>query len=189
MIHDDGFALDVDGILCNFIEGVTRRIFQRAGHSYQHDEVVTWDVFESFPKHQHLEKEIFDELRGPGGCSTLLPYPDARAGVDELRKYVPVFFVTAPIGESDTWMGERAKWLRHLFDAHDDDIYHARKKHRIHARMFMDDKGAHIRDWHAWHPDGHAFLWNQKYNQDDTAGVRVYGWSDVITRVREIVQR
>jgi hypothetical protein len=71
--------LDCDGILANFIGACLNLLEEELGvQPYSHDDIQTWDLFDSLPKHRHLRHAIYNELKKPLGCLNIPVYPGAQ---------------------------------------------------------------------------------------------------------------
>jgi hypothetical protein len=98
-----------------------------------------WDGFDE-------KQEYYDAMRDyieshPGWIHDMQPLPGALEGLAELRALFPaVCAVTSPYYTSGRWMVERYAALNQRFGFDHDDIYMGRGKHRIPARVVIEDK-------------------------------------------------
>lgn len=185
--------LDVDGVLADFVTATLRILNEKAGTNYNHDDVRTWDMFSSFPDHKHLADDVYEILKKAGGCYGIPPYDGSQDAVEALKVLVDIVVVTSPFNGSETWVHEREKWLEMLFDISHKNVIHTGRKELIEGDILVDDKVEHIYEWSNRHPEGHAILWGQRYNQEHNLnGKRIYrveGWTDLINLVRRLVRR
>ncbi len=82
-------------------------------------------------------------------------------------------------------MHEREQWLEANFGFHHKQIVHTSAKYLCKGDVLIDDKPDNLILWAAEHPDGLALLWNQSYNNKETAAglTRVHGWPEVLGRI------
>lgn len=160
--------LDVDGILADFITPALALVKRLTGATYEHDDISTWEIFDSMPEAESVKDMIYKQFMTQRGyCRSIPVYPCAKEGVRELQKVADVVVVTSPFWGSPTWMHERQEWLQEHFGIDKDDVIHARRKHRIMGDVFVDDKASHVVDWAIAHPDKRAILWPMLYNESD----------------------
>jgi 5'(3')-deoxyribonucleotidase len=174
--------LDVDGVLANFIEAVLRLVEDATGRKYVHGDIQTWEVFESLPAVQHLQTDIYEQLRSPGGCYNIPVYEGAVDGVASLREVVDVVIVTSPFPRATWWMVERERWLADQFGIEERDVIHTRRKELIHGDFLVEDKAENGETWQKEHPRGLSLLWDRAYNQKSQLP-RVRDWKELRNRV------
>jgi len=181
--------LDCDGVLANFIDATLSILNDEFGvKNYTHDDVKTWDMFDSFPDHKHLADDVYELLKKRGGCYGIPPYPGAQNGVAKLEELVDIVIVTSPFNGGETWVHERERWLEMLFDISHKDVIHTGRKELIHGDILVDDKVEHVVAWQKAHPHGQAILWGQRYNEKGAYEgnphiKRVQGWNELLAVV------
>jgi len=158
--------LDVDGVLANFIQATLDIVEDVSGVKYSHDDVKTWELFNSLPKHAHLKTSVYEQLKKPGGCFGIPVYPGAVEGVMRLKEVAHVVILTSPFHGSKTWMSEREEWLEHYFGIPHGDVIHGHHKHLVFGDMLVDDKDDHVGRWSIRHPKGVGVLWDRQYNHE-----------------------
>ena len=170
--------IDCDGILADFITPALKLVADITGKRYQHDDITTWEIFESLPEVQHAKDEIYAHMKWKGYCAAIPPYAGAQDGLRRIRELVDVVCVTSPFSGSPTWHSEREQWLQQHFDIHHHDVIHASKKFRVIGDFFLDDKPEHVEKWAEAHMnfDRTAFLWCMKYNANFTWSYRIRSW-------------
>jgi len=171
--------LDVDGVLANFIQAALDIIEEASGKKYHHDDVKTWDVFESLPEHRHLMHDVYGVMKNHGGCYNIPIYPGAQEGVLALQKVAHVIILTAPFAGSQTWMTEREQWVMNHFGIPHKDIFQGHHKHLVRGDIFIDDKVEHVEEWSKAHPKSAGRLWTREYNKS-SALPRVSTWAEVL---------
>lgn len=187
--------LDADGVLANFIVATLRCLqlltrYHVDQADYTHDAIFTLDMFDSLPKHKHLQQEAYSLLKQEGGCLGIPVYPDAPLGVYNLRDLVDIVAVTSPFHGSKTWVHEREKWLEHFFEISHKDQIHTSRKELVCGDFLLDDKLETIQKWADKWPKGNAIIWNQRYNQSQVVSgkniFRVGSWQQLYRLIRDL---
>lgn len=151
--------LDVDGVLADFHGHAINTIPEVAAYGYTSENFPTWNVRGVLtPEEGDRAAEVF---ASKGWCEGIPAYPGAREGLDKLRKVAEVYFVTAPY-PSEPWMWERAQWLQDHMGATERDWVMTHAKHLCVGDVFVDDKYENALNWHRFHPDKLAVLWNSR---------------------------
>ena len=171
--------VDVDGILANFIQAALDIVEDVSGKKYHHDDIKTWDVFDSLVEHKHLMDDVYGALKSQHGCYNIPIYDGAQEGVRALQQVAHVIILTSPFGGSRTWMREREQWLVNHFNISPKDIFHGHHKHLVRGDIFIDDKVEHIEAWSQAHPKSAGRLWTREYNKSSTLP-RVSTWEEVL---------
>lgn len=186
--------LDCDGVLADFTSATLSLVHDATGKEYSHDDVDTWDPFDSvaLAEHEHLRHGIYEELKRPNGCLTMTPYAGAKEAVEQLKPLVEIVMVTSPFKGGATWVHERELWLEEHFGLSHKKMIHTGLKELVFGDIFVDDKPEHVIRWLKRHPAGHAVIWDQRYNrnQEELHGRRIYrarGWDELIELVRRLV--
>jgi 5'(3')-deoxyribonucleotidase len=102
---------DVDGVLADFVGGVTRAA-QALGSKTSRDWPV-WDIWPNFEPDLH--EEIEAAICAPGFAWGLSLFPGAGEAVNRIAAKHDLVFVTTPYDRAPTWVFDRAKWLRDLW--------------------------------------------------------------------------
>ncbi len=94
--------------------------------------------------------------------------PWAKECIEIARQFGETIVVTAP-WDSLGWYDARIEWLKKHFDFQKDDVFVGKKKHRVQADLFVDDKPQNIIDWceDSGRREGEqAILLDWPYNRD-----------------------
>lgn len=147
-------------------------------------------MFDSIPHELEHRKEVYDRMKGAGGCLAIPVYDGAQDAVRELRSLVDVTIVTSPFPGSPTWMSERERWLAEHFGIDRDNIFHGEKKWLVHGDILLDDKESHVDTWEKyWQKQGQnplGLLWHTNRNVAPAAHVKVVkSWANVIDQVKQ----
>lgn len=156
-------ALDVDGVLCDFVEGALRVVEEITGRKRVTSDVTEFDFVKALGLTVD-EGRAVKKLIGSrqGFAAALVPYPGARQGVRRLRELGDVFCVTTPWDSNAWWRDERTSWLALHFGI--DRVHHAIDKAPFEADVFVDDKSSHVQAWLERWPDRTAVFWRTAHN-------------------------
>lgn len=125
------FLLDVDGVVCNFIDG----LIKAHGWPLTHDEYVGWDF------HRTLgvsDADMWEPTNDGKWWTTLQEYPWAKRLVLELRRVGEVVFCTSPSLDA-TCPSQKVAWLRST------QLMHERKNdYQIGKRKWLNAKSGAI---------------------------------------------
>lgn len=179
-------ALDVDGILANFVQCALDYVHRHSGRKYDPSHITTWELFETIEE-KHLQADCYDMFKAKGGCTSIPVFEGAQEGVRRLQQIADVFFVTSPFRPSQTWMVEREEWLYRHFHVKAKDVVHNSQKHRTAADVFVDDKAEHVLSWQERHPTGLALLWNTPHNQKEPL-LRTTSWGSLLVTVQKRIE-
>ena len=174
--------LDVDGVLADFVSSALQVIERVTGKKPVPEVHHDWDMFKPYPK--DVEDAFYREFKREGWCINLPVYPGARAGVDLLREYADVYYVTSPMSNAPYWAHERTLWLIRHFAANDRQVVHTNAKYVCVGDILVDDKIEHLQQWERHHPNGIPVLWDQPYNRKNTSYQRARTWQDVLTHLK-----
>ena len=177
-------ALDVDGILADFLEGALDAIHHVTGRHYHSQEVSQWCPWLQFKLQPEETEAVFDLIGTPGFCESLQLLPGAREGVDSLRKVANIVVVTSPWLSSPTWAFERTAWLKRHFGFTENQIVHTSAKQYISADVFVDDHATNVRAWAATN-SGIPLMWDCTHNRRIDLP-RVTGWDQLIKIVTDL---
>src|SRR5690242_18826790 len=97
--------LDVDGVLCDFLNPALAVMNQLLGTNVKLEDMKSWHLFDAwdFEVPKKIQDACYDEWKKPGWCRKLPVYPDARAGVTKLQLIADVYIVTSPMN-GPTWV-------------------------------------------------------------------------------------
>jgi len=177
-------ALDVDGILADFLEGALDAIHHVTGRHYQSQEVSQWSPWLQFKLQPEETEAVFELIGTPGFCESLLVLPGAKHGFKALQKFADVVLVTSPWLSSPTWAFERTAWLKRHFGVNENQIVHTSAKQFVSADLFVDDHATNVRAWSALN-SGVALLWDCPHNRRIDLP-RVSGWDPLIKIVTDL---
>lgn len=178
--------VDCDGVLCDTVTAYLELVREHTGRVHALADVTDFRFSKcvvSEEEDAHIWQNMID--RRPDFVVQLPELPGALVGLLELRQSARVVALTSPhIGPH--WMHERAAWLmRRGFSKA--DIVFAKDKAHVPGTVLIDDSLDNCREWAAAHPTGTAIVFDQPWNQGDTAGniVRACSWLEVLRRVRD----
>lgn len=180
-------ALDVDGVLANFIAGALGVVEEVTGRRYAEADVTLWDYTKALnlsPTEGGAVKAAIGARRG--FAESLEPYPEALQGVRRLREWGDVFCVTSPWESNPWWRAEREAWCLQHFGI--GAVHHAHDKTGYEADIFVDDKPAHVSAWKAAWPHRTAvFLRSPCKAEEVPQGAHgMYSWDEICALAREV---
>ncbi len=175
--------VDVDGVVCDFIQGYLGIVKQVTGKSFKHSDVTDW----SFKKCLGLtdaEERIANQLMcHPGFVRSLSALPGAYEGITALKEKVDeIVFVTAAWQGHPTWAHEREEWLNERWPGcHIVSTHH---KNYVRGDFLVDDKPSHIEAWkNEWIDEfggtPRTFLIDAPYNREYDADIRAHNLREV----------
>lgn len=172
-------AVDIDGVLCDFIGPVVAKVNDLTGENYTVDDVTTFQAYDALrvPKKQRREADA--HVRTKNFCRDLKPYPGALDFLAELRAFADVVALTAPFN-SDHWHREREWWLVHDAGfAHADVVFaHSVQKPRYDADALVDDRASTVNEW-SERRAGVPILLSRPWNRDEELAPRVVRANDL----------
>lgn len=166
-------ALDMDGVLANFIDRLLRTFNERFGGSLEHDRTTVYMLEDAYPDEFERLEAIWGE---PGFFASLDVYQGARGFVEDLvagadvevcsqsplRKLSDGRRVMDPHAAAD-----KLGWLARHFPALAENVTLTHKKSRLRADVLVDDNPKHVRAWAVSHPAGFGVLvdrpWSRKH--------------------------
>ena len=195
---------DVDGVLAGFTPHILQAI---TGGRVTEADIVGWDIF-NFVSDAEKARGIA-MCNGYDFWSELPVIEGAQEGVEKLRrKFGRVRFLSSPWSSCDKWGHLRMQWLKKHFNAKSKDLIVDEEKMAVAGPFFLDDKGAHIENWHRVQrrpvrqratrtgglmPGGGdyspAVVFDAPYNQDCQAPHRMMGWEDLDRVLEEVRTR
>lgn len=150
--------LDVDGVICNFVEGLIR----------SHNWFITHDEYASWNHHRHLgmtDSDMWAPTNDGVWWTKLRPYPWAMYLVSELRERGEVIFCTSPSLDS-TCPSQKVTWLRkHGFMSERKNDYQIGPRKELNAKsgaILIDDADSNFEKYVEHHGD--AILFPQPWN-------------------------
>jgi len=174
-------ALDVDGVLCDFISGALRIVEEVTGRRYEPSDVVEFNFTKALGLSANESRAVMEAIGARRGfAAALAPYPHARQGVRRLRELGEVFCVTSPWDSNDRWRAEREAWLALHFGI--DRVHHAEDKSPYQADVFVDDRSKHVRAWSSAWPGRAAVFWRTPHNTSEAVPVgahSVASWDEL----------
>ncbi len=176
-------AVDVDGILADFVEGAMHwaNTYARpaGGASYTREQITEFDILKSWGI-GHLWGELDRFVCKPGFCEGLNPLPGAREFLAALGESADVVIVTSPWKSSPTWCYERRNWLEKLMGWTGEVIF-TKRKDLIRADALVDDAADHTDNF-----PGVGVLLDSPWNQHATRSLRVDSLPQAIDRLATI---
>jgi 5'(3')-deoxyribonucleotidase len=175
-------GLDVDGVVANLVGPLLDQLHKRAGKRLFETDVTRFDLAAILGP--ELWPVARDVLREPGFASSLPAYPDALHGVDRLRSFGRVVFVTSPFPRSPTWAEDRSRWLRDHTSADRNDIVHLADKTLFAGRLLIDDSPMQLE---AWVASGRpAVRMARPWNRDAPGNV-ARSWDELVQVVSDLL--
>lgn len=177
--------MDVDDVLADFKTPVLDLMVELFGIVVDLHAFEAWDLFTVLTPEQ--QEVLLREMSRPGYCSELLPYHEAKEGIDNLRQLAEVVVVTRPF-VSPTWVYERMHWLIEHFGFDEHSIINTAAKHMVRGDAFLDDNPHNVLKWTEEHPQGLGMMWALP-NTERIPGcdrIRVRTWEEVYDRVKAL---
>ncbi len=173
---------DVDGVLAQWKEVFRKHLADVDFHV----DGINW-TSPNLPLTKAQRAYAWMKMSEWGVALDLEPFPGAIDGVKRIMEIADVYFVTAQVKQSPTWVYDRTGWLvKHFGEEQGNKIVSTHYKELCSGDVFIDDKEYHIRDWKKEHPEGLAVLWNHPHNQDqETVGIRCGDWDKLIKMIGE----
>jgi 5'(3')-deoxyribonucleotidase len=175
---------DVDGVVCGFVPGLFEKLQERGFAPKPIDDPVwgTWDIFERMSK--EMRNASFAVLAEPDFWSDLPVVPYAQEAIRDLRAAGHhIQWVTTAWNSCFGWYDARRNWLDKNFASPDQnlsrDLTVTGSKGLIWADVYIDDKPAHIVEWHEHHslPEHRAILYKTYFNVDSHGDLDHIEWS------------
>lgn len=152
--------LDVDGVICNFIDGIIKL------HNWpiNHDDVSCWDYHKTF---NVSDRDMWKPTEDGKWWTTLDEYEWAQELVSKLRSYDEVIFCTSPNLDSSC-PSQKVKWLRDKgFMPHYKNEYQIGKRKELNAKsgaILIDDSDKNVERYRGH--GGIAILFPQPWNKN-----------------------
>lgn len=173
--------LDVDGVLCNFIDG----IIKSKGLDITHDEWVNWN------HHRYLgmtDEEFWDITRSPEWWLNLQPYPWASDLILVFNDLFDVVYCTSPSLDSSC-PSQKVEWLRRQgFMSNSRNDYVIAPKKELLARpdaILIDDSHENCDKFRL--AGGKAIVFPQPWNSVEVDGKNDDKVEYIIQRVKTVL--
>lgn len=157
-------ALDADGVICGWLDGVLDTVCEVTGRRYQRQEITSWDPWVQCETTLAERDAVFEAMNAPGWHEALEVLPGAQEAVKALQHVADVYIVTAPWWSCPTWEYERKRWLYRHFGIGADRVVATAAKYVVSADFFVDDAAPNIRSW-LDHNSGVGLLLDAPYNR------------------------
>jgi 5'(3')-deoxyribonucleotidase len=152
------FLLDVDGVVCNFVDG----LIASHGWAITHEQYNSWNHHRLFGL---TDEQMWEPTNDGSWWTKLSEYPWAHRLVSELRARGEVIFCTSPSLDS-TCPSQKVQWLReHGFMAHDKNDYQIGPRKELNAgsgAILIDDSDSNVKKY--IEHGGKAILFPQNWN-------------------------
>lgn len=153
------FLCDVDGVICNFIQG----LIDAHGWDIKHDDFTSWN-------HHHTlgvsDEEMWKPTYDGKFWLNLQPYPWANELLEILRSQGTVIFCTSP-SLDDSCPSQKVAWLRnHGFMSRSKNDYQIGPMKELNAKsgaILIDDSDSNIKKYEDH--QGRAITFPQPWNE------------------------
>lgn len=167
--------IDCDGVLSNFTKQLFKYTkvepfeFKEWGFIGE-DARMPWSKASTAAKTQYF-------------CSTMEPYPMARAFVNSFENF---YVVTSPWHSSSFWVPERYRWLQKEVGVPPSKVVITSAKELIKGDFLIDDKAENIVKWCAAWPEGKGVLFSDldKDIMLPENAVRITSYTEVMVYVQ-----
>jgi 5'(3')-deoxyribonucleotidase len=163
------FLVDCDNVLADTSSEVIKRINSKLGTDFAKADLKKWDIAESLHIDHALVCEIF---ASDSFCKNLKIMPNAKKGINLLRRLGEVICVTSPWYTSPSWMFDRHAWLREKLNFQASEIIQASSKHLIRGDILIDDCTKNIDNFPA-----KGILFSAPYNGE----LNAFDWDQIIS--------
>lgn len=171
--------IDVDGVIANFIDFYTCIVSETLKKEFTITKPL-WDIGEAIGLSEQEKNKVHSVLFSRGAALNIKPYDGAVEAVNEISEFCDIYFVTAPLEESETWAHDRIKWLTNYFGQNLGGQYIlTRDKFTVRGDIFIDDKTENIIEWKKNWPSCLPILWAHEYNSLMPGIIRTNKWSRV----------
>lgn len=113
------------------------------------------------------------------------PYPDAIEALQRLSVSHDVVIITkrprVALVDTAEWLLRHGVFPMELIVQPPDD---SRPKSSVLCDWYVDDRGANVDELSEHCPESRVFLMDRPWNQEPTSGERVFGWLDLLEKVR-----
>ena len=173
---------DVDGVLAQW-KVVFRKHLADVGFEIDN---IAWNS-PDLPLTKAEREYAWMKMSEPGVACDLEPLPGAIEGVKKIAKIADVYFVTAQVERSRTWVYDRENWLiKHFGQELGSKVVNTHYKYLVKGDMLIDDKEYNMKAWKKAFPGGIGVLWDHPHNQNyNTVGVRMSDWYEPYKAIME----
>jgi 5'(3')-deoxyribonucleotidase len=142
-------ALDVDGVLADFMRPAQTYAHVMSNRKLTEDEIVHYDMSKVWPE---IKDEMRAQWRARGFCASLHILPGSQIAVEILNAAFGkqnIKYVTTPMSDSQFWIDERTAWLKHHFDIDSDKIIYTSDKVKDdqESDILVDDHPDNVTKW------------------------------------------
>lgn len=179
--------IDVDGVLADFrqlfISAVMATGVRAIDYTWRPDQ---WDLSKALKLTKKEDDAVFSIINAAGVADDYLqPFPGAVEGVRRVAQYASVYFVTAQLRTSPTWVYDRDRWLiRHFGKEQGEKVVYTDHKYVVCGDYLVDDKPENCREWAAAWPSGFALHWTASYAKVEPDLLAVSSWEQILGVVR-----
>lgn len=180
--------MDVDGVIGNFNKLYLDCLLEATGIKKEEKDVTVYNIATALKLTEEQDAAAWQVLNLPGRAFTIEPYPDAVESVVKLSLITDLYFVTAPVGTSRTWVYDRDQWLQLYFGPDlGKKVNYTSQKHICSGDFLVEDKPSTLSEWQYFNPKGTGILWERPYNEESTieAAVRLSDWESLIMMITE----
>lgn len=172
--------IDVDGVIANFIDFYVKIASDTLNKELFIINQFSWDCGDAIGLSEHEKTKVHKALFSKGAALKIDPYEGAIDSVKELSIYNDIYFVTTPLDESETWAGDRIKWLASYFGQELGSKYIlTRDKFTVYGDILIDDKPDNVIKWKEAWPKSLPILWSHEYNSLTPGIIRTNKWSRI----------
>ena len=176
--------IDVDGVLAQWKVQFKKYLeevgFFKDGIGWESKELplTEWQLWQAWAR-----------MCEPDVAFNLKPFPGAIEGVECITDDPDndVYFVTAQVDKSPTWVFDRTRWLIKYFgEEQGKKVVFTHHKHLCHGDVLVDDKEYNVKAWLKEWPQKIGVLWTHPQNWgQDTVGVRLSSWGSLLKTMEE----
>jgi 5'(3')-deoxyribonucleotidase len=156
--------LDVDGVVADYVARYLQVVQHVTGRCFAEQDVTQWNIAAALGLTDQEESRVHEITARPGFCSDLVPYPGARAAVQQLARQHTIVWLTTPSESSPTWRQDRRLWLVRHFGKLGDTVVQTHQKQTVAGDLLVDDRVDNCIRWARVHPSGRAVLWTRPWN-------------------------
>ena len=187
-------ALDVDGVLRDFVAGALAVVKEVTGRTYAAVDVTAFNFCAALGLSADETRGVLTTIDARRGFVTALPpYANAWQGVRRLREVGHVFCVTtpwqSPWGTNPWWCAESEAWLALHFGI--DVVHHAEDKTLYDADLFVDDRAKNVQAQLTARPGRTAVFWRTAHNTSEAVPWGAHAtssWDALYQLARELAQ-